>query len=231
MTVLVLMCFNQMGDGGMLIVPRLVDTAIGSVIAGLAMVLVLPHWQARRFNELAAAAMRNQGLYLRGIAGQYRAGAGDDLAYRLARRNAHNADAALASAVSEMFREPALVRPRAGVALRFLIQSHTLLSYLSALGAHRVALPEPGHAAALHAVAAGAAQALEELAAGIEAGSAQALEAMGARVPEVQALSRSGPDGAGDPATQLVRTELSLIGQQVETLRGHALRWLQPEAA
>ena len=231
MTVLVLMCFNQVGDGGVLIVPRLVDTAIGSLIAGLAMVLVLPHWQGRRFTELAAAAMRNQALYLREIAEQYRAGARDDLPYRLARRNAHNADAALAVAVSEMFREPALVRPRAGVALRFLIQSHTLLSYLSALGAHRVALPEPGHAAALHAVAAGAAQALEELAAGIEAGSAQALEAMGARVPEVQALSRSGPDGAGDPATQLVRTELSLIGQQVETLRGHALRWLQPEAA
>lgn len=232
MTVLVLMCFNQVGDGGVLIVPRLVDTAIGSLIAGLAMVLVLPHWQARRFNELAAAAMRNQALYLRGIAQQYHAGARDDLAYRLARRNAHNADAALAVAVSEMFREPALVRPRAGVALRFLIQSHTLLSYLSALGAHRVALRSAAHAAALHAAAAGAAEALEALAANIEQASAEALEAMTGRVSEVQRLAGlAGPDGEGDPATQLVGTELSLIGQQIEALRGYALRWLRPEAA
>lgn len=182
MTVLVLMCFNQVGDGGVLIVPRLVDTAIGSLIAGLAMVLVLPHWQARRFNELAAAAVRNQALYLRGIARQYHAGARDDLAYRL--------------------------------------------------GAHRVALRNAAHAAALHAAAAGAAEALEALAANIEQASAEALEAMTGRVADVQRLvGLAGPDGEGDPATQLVRTELSLIGQQIEALRGHALRWLRPEAA
>ncbi|HET7836833.1 MAG TPA: YccS family putative transporter [Variovorax sp.] len=230
MTVLVLMCFNQVGDGGVLIVPRLVDTAIGSLIAGLAMVLVLPHWQGRRFNELAAAAMRNQALYLREIAEQYRAGARDDLPYRLARRNAHNADAALAVAVSEMFREPALVRPRAGVALRFLIQSHTLLSYLSALGAHRVALRSPALAVATRGAAEGAAQALEALAADVERGSVEAIEAATAPADERPALADLlATDGeGGDAAAQLIRTELSLIGQQIEALRGHALQWLRP---
>jgi len=133
MTLLVLMCFNQVGDSGVLLVPRLVDTAIGSAIAGLAVLLVLPHWQARRINELAATAMRGHAGYLRQIVEQYRTGARDHLDYRLARRNDHNADAALSTAVSDMFREPGFVRPRAGVALRFLIRSHTLLSYLSAL--------------------------------------------------------------------------------------------------
>jgi YccS/YhfK family integral membrane protein len=233
MTVLVLMCFNQVGDGGVLIVPRLVDTAIGSLIAGLAMVLVLPHWQGRRFTELAAAAMRNQALYLREIAEQYRAGARDDLPYRLARRNAHNADAALAVAVSEMFREPALVRPRAGVALRFLIQSHTLLSYLSALGAHRVALRSPALAVATRGAAEGAALALEELAADVERGSAEAIEAAAAPADQRPALAGLlGSDvEVGDAAAQLIRTELSLIGQQIEALRGHALQWLRPAAA
>jgi len=233
MTVLVLMCFNQVGDGGVLIVPRLLDTAIGSLIAGLAMVLVLPHWQGRRFNELAAAALRNQALYLREIAEQYRAGARDDLPYRLARRNAHNADAALAVAVSEMFREPALVRPRAGIALRFLIQSHTLLSYLSALGAHRVALRSPALAVATRGAAEDAALALETLAADVERGSAQAIEAFAATAGERPALADLlASDGeGGDAAAQLIRTELSLIGQQIEALRGHALQWLRPVPA
>jgi uncharacterized membrane protein YccC len=197
------------------------------------MVLVLPHWQGRRFTELAAAAMRNQALYLREIAEQYRAGARDDLPYRLARRNAHNADAALAVAVSEMFREPALVRPRAGVALRFLIQSHTLLSYLSALGAHRIALRSPALAVATRGAAEGAAQALETLAADVERGSAEAIEAATAPAGERPALVGllASDEGGGDAAAQLIRTELSLIGQQIEALRGHALQWLQPAPA
>ena len=200
------------------------------------MVLVLPHWQARRFNELAAAAMRNQAVYLRGIAAQYHGGARDDLAYRLARRNAHNADAALAVAVSEMFREPALVRPRAGVALRFLIQSHTLLSYVSALGAHRVALRDPSQLAALRNGAESAALGLEALAANIEDGSAEALGAMSRGQGEgASPPGSAGTEGEGagehDPATQLLRTQLVLIAQQTEALRGHAVRWLRPDAA
>uniref|UniRef100_UPI0018DEA199 YccS family putative transporter n=1 Tax=Variovorax sp. E3 TaxID=1914993 RepID=UPI0018DEA199 len=171
MTLLVLMCFNQVGDSGVLLVPRLVDTAIGSAIAGLAVLLVLPHWQARRINELAATAMRGHAGYLRQIVEQYRTGARDHLDYRLARRNDHNADAALSTAVSDMFREPGFVRPRAGVALRFLIRSHTLLSYLSALGAHRAALPDSAQMAVLRGAAEGAIAALEALAAGLDSGS------------------------------------------------------------
>lgn len=226
MTVLVLMCFNQVGDGGVLIVPRLIDTAIGSLIAGLAMLLVLPHWQARRFNELAATALRNHAGYLREIAKQYRSGPHDDLPYRLARRNAHNADAALAIAVSEMFREPGFVRPRAGVALRFLIQSHTLLSYLSALGAHRVALKDPAQAIAMMNVADETATLLEVLATGLQRAASDPDEAA-ARLAshKTPAPLPNGQDA--DPAVQLVRTELALIALQIEALRDHARQWLQ----
>ena len=217
MTVLVLMCFNQMGDGGMLIVPRLVDTAIGSVIAGLAMVLVLPHWQARRFNELAAAAMRNQGLYLRGIAGQYRAGAGDDLAYRLARRNAHNADAALSTTLANMLMEPGHFRKEADVGFRFLVLSHTLLSYLSGLGAHReTTLPADVHEQLIDGAGASLANSLDEIAEGLasklpvaihsdaEEALANALEQMPEELEENQ---------------RLVQTQLALICRQLGPLR------------
>jgi YccS/YhfK family integral membrane protein len=229
MTLLVLMCFNQVGDSGVLLVPRLVDTAIGSVIAGLAVLLVLPHWQARRINELAAAALRGHAGYLRQIVSQYRSGARDHLDYRLARRNDHNADAALSTAVSDMFREPGFVRPRAGVALRFLIRSHTLLSYLSALGAHRAVLPDSAQMAVLRTAAEGAIAALEALAAGLEKGNVAApadpqAEA-GARAALVQAIA----DGAGsDPQARTFHTELGLIWLQIDALRTHAGEWLQP---
>ncbi len=222
MTVLVLMCFNQVGHSNALIVPRLVDTAIGSVIAGLAMLLVLPHWQAQRFNELAAAALRNQAGYLRAIAGQYLAGARDDLPYRLARRNAHNADAALAVAVSDMFREPGFVRPRAGIALRFLIQSHTLLSYLSALGAHRVALDER-QAREVGAASESAARALDHLA-GTFAGPSSSADA--ASLPPAPDVGPAPQEA--DPARRLVDTELRLIHLQVQALSGYASKWLAP---
>jgi uncharacterized membrane protein YccC len=75
---------------------------------------------------------------------QYAQGKRDDLAYRLARRNAHNADAALSTTLANMLMEPGHFRKEADVGFRFLVLSHTLLSYLSGLGAHRgTELPEP----------------------------------------------------------------------------------------
>lgn len=235
MTLLVLMCFNQVGDSGVLLVPRLVDTAIGSAIAGLAVLLVLPHWQARRINELAAAALRGHAGYLRQIVEQYRSGARDHLDYRLARRNDHNADAALSTAVSDMFREPGYVRPRAGVALRFLIRSHTLLSYLSALGAHRAALPDSAQMAVLRTAAEGAIAALEALAGGLERGAvdgpADPAAESAARAALLQAVA-GGSDGTGDfdPQARTFHTELGLIWLQIDALRSHAREWLQPAA-
>jgi YccS/YhfK family integral membrane protein len=136
-TSLVLLSFNQVGDGFGLIVPRLYDTLIGSLIAGLAVWLVLPSWQSRQLHRVAAQTLRAQAGYLREIMAQYRTGKQDHLAYRLARRDAHNADAALSGALTAVFQEPFYVRRNAGAGTRFLVLSHTMLSYLSALGAHR----------------------------------------------------------------------------------------------
>ena len=136
-TSLVLLSFNQAGDGFDLIVPRLIDTLLGSLIAGLAVWLVLPSWQSRQLHRVAAQALRTQAVYLQEIISQYQHGKQDHLAYRLARRNAHNADAALSSAMSAVFEEPIYVRRHMAAGTRFLVLSHTLLNYLSALGAHR----------------------------------------------------------------------------------------------
>ncbi len=136
-TLMVLFCFNQVGDGYGLFLPRLFDTLIGSVIAGLTVFLFLPDWQGRRLNKVLANTLTCNSIYLRQIMQQYAAGKSDDLAYRLARRNAHNADAALSTTLANMLMEPGQFRKEADVGFRFLVLSHTLLSYLSGLGAHR----------------------------------------------------------------------------------------------
>ena len=170
-TVFVLLSFNQVGDGFGVIVPRLLDTLAGSLIAGLAVRRILPAWNSPRLPALGAAALRAQRRYFLAIMGQYGVvGKEDDLAYRIARRDAHNADAAFSGALSAAYQEPLRVRSKTDAGTRFLVLAHTLLNYLSALGAHRNA----EHAPLDDALAAAdyLADALERLAAMLESGPA-----------------------------------------------------------
>lgn len=139
-TLMVLFFFNQVGDGYNLFLPRLTDTLIGSAIAGLAVFLILPDWQARRLNMVLGQTLRCNGRYLRQIMLEYSQGKTDDMAYRVARRSAHNADAALSSTLTNMLKEPGHFRRQTDIGFRFLLLSNTLLSYISALGAHRETL-------------------------------------------------------------------------------------------
>ncbi|RUR30190.1 TIGR01666 family membrane protein [Vreelandella andesensis] len=164
-TLLVLCSFNQVGDGFNLIWPRLFDTLIGSLIAGLAVFFILPDWQGRKLYREAANVLTNHRRYLDEIVHQYEEGKQDDLAYRLARRNAHNADAALSTLITNMLHEPGHYRKQdADSSLRFLVLSNTLLSHLSALGAHRHRLADDEDDAALVPLAKRISELLEQLA-------------------------------------------------------------------
>lgn len=136
-TVLVLLCFNQFGSSYALIWPRLLDTVLGCTLAVGAVALILPEWQGRRLHQVMAAALNRSAAYLAEIIAQYHSGKRDDLPYRIARRNAHNADAELSSTLTGMLGEPGRYHVPAEAAYRFLCASHTLLGYVSALGAHR----------------------------------------------------------------------------------------------
>lgn len=139
-TVMALFCFNLLGDGFVLIWPRLIDTLIGCAIAAAASFLILPDWQGRRLNQVMATVLASCARYLAQVLEQYASGKRDDLPYRIARRDMHNADAALSVALSNMLREPGRYRRNLDAGFRFLALSNTLLGYLSALGAHRAAL-------------------------------------------------------------------------------------------
>jgi uncharacterized membrane protein (TIGR01666 family) len=141
-TILVLFCFSQLGAGFSIILPRLLDTIIGCVLAVFAVGFILPDWHAKRLHVVMADAVDKNRQYLAQIISQYRIGKKDNLAYRIARRDAHNQDAALTAAINNMLAEPGRYRTATEESFRFLTLSHALLSYISALGAHRSRLED-----------------------------------------------------------------------------------------
>jgi len=216
-TLMVLFCFNQVGDGYGLFLPRLFDTLLGSLIAGLAVFLFLPDWQGRRLNQVLANTLACNSIYLRQIMQQYAAGKSDDLAYRLARRNAHNADAALSTTLANMLMEPGHFRKEADVGFRFLVLSHTLLSYLSGLGAHRgTQLPEEVREHLIGGAGSSLAASIDEIAQGLASRTPIAIQsdAEEALANELEQM----PDEI-DEEQRLVQTQLGLICRQLGPLR------------
>ncbi|MCA4964201.1 YccS family putative transporter [Pseudomonas sp. Y24-6] len=216
-TLMVLFCFNQVGDGYGLFLPRLFDTLLGSLIAGLAVFLFLPDWQGRRLNKVLANTLTCNSIYLRQIMQQYAAGKSDDLAYRLARRNAHNADAALSTTLANMLMEPGHFRKEADVGFRFLVLSHTLLSYLSGLGAHReTQLPAQMREYLIEGAGIKLAASIDEIAQGLASKTPIAIQS-----DEEEALANEleqMPDEI-DEGQRLVQTQLALICRQLGPLR------------
>jgi YccS/YhfK family integral membrane protein len=226
-TLLVLFCFNQIGDGYGLFIPRLVDTLLGSLIAGLAVLLILPDWQGRRLNRLLANTLSCNSRYLQQIIQQYASGKRDDLAYRLARRNAHNADATLSTTLGNMLMEPGHFRKEADIGFRFLVLSHTLLSYLSGLGAHRGETSLSGSDHPLLSSAKQLAASLEEIADCLHEERPVAIHSDA----EEQLASELEQLGENlDDQQRLLQTQLALICRQLGPLRTLAAHLLKPRS-
>ena len=136
-TLLVLLCFNLLGEGFEVALPRVVDTLIGCGIAWVAVSFIWPDWKFRNLPRVLERAVDANCRYLDAILEQYHQGRDNRLAYRIARRDAHNRDAELASVVSNMSTEPKVTPEMRETAFRLLCLNHTLTSYISALGAHR----------------------------------------------------------------------------------------------
>ncbi|MET0845383.1 MAG: YccS family putative transporter, partial [Pseudomonas sp.] len=216
-TLMVLFCFNQVGDGYGLFLPRLFDTLLGSLIAGLSVFLFLPDWQGRRLNKVLANTLTCNSIYLRQIMQQYAAGKSDDLAYRLARRNAHNADAALSTTLANMLMEPGHFRKEADVGFRFLVLSHTLLSYLSGLGAHReTQLPADVREQLIDGAGVSLAASIDEIAQGLASKQPIAIQS---DAEEALANTLEQMPDEIDEGQRLVQTQLALICRQLGPLR------------
>jgi uncharacterized membrane protein YccC len=116
-----------------------------------------------------------------------------------------------------MLMEPGQFRKEADVGFRFLVLSHTLLSYLSGLGAHReTSLPAEVREHLIEGVGANLASSIDEIAqslatrqpVAIHSDAEQALATQLEQMPEEL-----------DEGQRLVQTQLALICRQLGQLR------------
>lgn len=192
-TTFVLCAFNLVSHQGVnLMVPRLLDTLIGSVLAYLSVRLLWPAWQHQRLPALIDTALHKNADYLRAVVAEYRrASIDDDLPYRVARRAAHRADNSLALAWQDMQLEPRNRRRLLEQTFELTYLNHALLSYISAFGAHR---QPPGEATAelpplVHAVQ----RALDEAADSLRPGTGDAHEDVQALLEAIRDAARAAP--------------------------------------
>ncbi len=202
-TLLVLLCFNLLGEGFEVAWPRVFDTLLGCAIAWAAVTFIWPDWHFRQLPAVIARTLNADCRYLDAILVQYHQGKSNALEYRIARRDAHNCDAELAAVVSNMSLEPRHASPSQEAAFRLLGINHTLLSYISALGAHRQRLDDPVILALLDDAVCYIDDALNYQDEALAARVRQALDHLHQRLQDA--------DRSGDSTGQLVRQQISLM--------------------
>ncbi|MFV0520834.1 MAG: FUSC family membrane protein [Mangrovibacterium sp.] len=138
-TTYVLCVFNLVSQEGVGVMEsRLFDTIIGSVITIITVRFLWPDFQGKRIPSLLNVAFRANASYLQNIikAHVYKLPE-EDFDYRVARREAHRADNALALAWQNMRLEPKQNKKFRENLLKLTYHNHALISYLSALGVRR----------------------------------------------------------------------------------------------
>ncbi|RLZ10113.1 TIGR01666 family membrane protein [Acinetobacter sp. 2JN-4] len=141
-TLMVLLIFNLKGAGFSIVLPRIVDTLIGCAIAWLAVNLIWPDWNFRNIPENILKSSQATMNYLDAVIQQYHQGRSNDLEYRKARRAAHNAQIELSNMISSLSTEPQPNQELIHYAFRYLVYSHSQLSYVSALGHQRIQIQD-----------------------------------------------------------------------------------------
>ncbi len=163
----------------------MIDTLIGCAIAWAAVSFIWPDWRFRRLSQVLENALNANCRYLDAILEQYHQGRDNRLAYRIARRDAHNRDAELASVVSNMSTEPHVTPELRETAFRLLCLNHSLTGYISALGAHRERVVNPEILAVLDDAVCYVDDALHHLPSD-EAKVKQALSSLTQRIREIE---------------------------------------------
>ena len=141
-TLMVLLIFNLKGAGYSIILPRLIDTLLGCFIAWLAVNFIWPDWNFRNIPNNIKKSSKATLDYFNVIVEQYQYGKNQNIEYRRIRRAAHNAQIELSNMISSLSAEPNPNPQLIHYAFRYLVYSHSQLSYVAALGSQRQKIDE-----------------------------------------------------------------------------------------
>jgi uncharacterized membrane protein (TIGR01666 family) len=135
MTPYVLLIFHLLYPSNFRIIvsDRVIDTAIGSVIAFLANILIIPSWEYERITDFMTAAIEANIDYFRDIAGAFVGRPATVQQYKLSRKNAFVALANLSDALSRMLSEPRSQQKSIAEMHQFVVSNHMLTSHIATL--------------------------------------------------------------------------------------------------
>lgn len=112
---------------------RVIDTAIGSAIAFLANILIIPSWEHERIADFMSAALRANIEYFRDVAGAFVGRRATIQQYKLSRKKAFVALANLSDALSRMLSEPRSQQKSITEMHQFVVSNHMLTSHIATL--------------------------------------------------------------------------------------------------
>lgn len=136
-TVYVLEVYDLLnGSGVQMMLPRIINTIIGAVLAYLSIHFIFPEWQYKNLKPLLSQAVIKNKRYFESVMNPDIS----DEEYLHNQRSAHRADNQLTQVWKSMRIEPASKRKLLTASRNFTYLNHSLLSYISAFGAHRKSL-------------------------------------------------------------------------------------------
>ena len=134
MTPYILLLFNFLGLGMVDIAgERLLDTAIGSVLAFLASYFLFPLWESKQLPGYMSGVLRANLDYLQRLANFLQGQSSSSLEYKLARKELFVSTANLAAAFNRMLNEPKSKQHHAKEIYEFVVLNHVLSSNIAAV--------------------------------------------------------------------------------------------------
>ena len=135
MTPYVLLLFHLLypADFRTVLSDRVIDTAIGSAIAFLANILIVPSWEHERIIDFMTAALEANTAYFRDVTGAFLGRPATVHQYKLSRKKAFVALANLSDALSRMLSEPRSQQKRIAEMHQFVVSNHMLTSHIATL--------------------------------------------------------------------------------------------------
>ncbi|MDO6434230.1 FUSC family membrane protein [Flavitalea sp. BT771] len=207
MTPYVLLLFHLLypADFRSVLSDRVIDTAIGSALAFLANIFIVPSWEREQLSDYMIRIIEANAAYLRDVAGAFLGKPASVTQYKLSRKDAFVALANLSDAFGRILSEPRGKREEAGRMHQFVVSNHMLTSHIATLSYY--ALPQStGYAnpGLYQPVVDGILDCLEDAAAGLKA-SENGVDGKGA-----------GPEDNGMGV--MARQDLRLLNDQLNAL-------------
>jgi uncharacterized membrane protein (TIGR01666 family) len=135
MTPYVLLLFHLLSPQGFqnIVTDRLVDTAIGSAIAFMANLFIMPTWEHEQMLDYLISILKENKNYFRETAGSFSGKRPDVTQYKLSRKNAFVSLANLSEAFNRMLSEPKSKQKNIRDLNQFVVLSHTLTAHIATL--------------------------------------------------------------------------------------------------